>query len=155
MVVSDEGIQTSDGRTIYYGKLWSCDIATKHETAPSIILHEQIHARSISHYGERMYGKYNNIEEASVQLLTKKICEKERIDVIPSLYDDIVEALDEIGKRINVNSTGYEFAKDLIQIPVAGRLDWLSENIYDILGNDPTATLEEYQKFSELLDMLY
>ncbi|MDE7298719.1 MAG: phage head morphogenesis protein [Lachnospiraceae bacterium] len=155
MVVSDEGIQNSDGSTVRYGKLWNCDIATKHETAPAIILHEQIHARSISYYESQMYEKYNNIEEASVQLLAKKICEKERIEVIPSGYDNIIEALGEIGKRINVNRTEYEFAKDLLQIPVMERLGWLSDNMYAILGSDPTATLEEYQKFSELLDMLY
>lgn len=155
MVIDDEGIINSDGSVTHYGKLWNCDIVTKHETAPAMILHEQIHARSISHYGQEAYLKYGTIEEASVQFVVDEICRKENVEIIESLYDDNVEALRKIGKRIGVYPTDYEFAKCLIEMPVSERLDWLSSSLYDTLSKDPSATLEEYQELADLLNMLY
>ena len=155
MVVSDDGIQNSDGHVTYYGKLWNCDILTKHETAPSMIMHEQIHARSISHYGQEIFIQFSNIEEATVQFMTEEICEKEGIEIIPSLYDEMTGALRQIGNRISIYDTDYEFAKMLIEKPVTERLSWLSDKLYAILGSDPTVTPEEYGRLSELLDILY
>lgn len=155
LVISEEGVQNSNGDTIYYGKMWNCDILTKHETAPAIILHEQIHARSISYYEQKTYFQYGSIEEASVEFMVEEICKQENIEIIPSLYDDMVEALRKIGNRIGIYNTDYDFAKKLIKIPVEERMDWLSDKLYDILSEDSTITVEEYQKFSELLDRLY
>lgn len=155
MVITDEGVYDGVGNVVNYGKLWNCDILTEHETAPAIILHEQLHARSISHYGPEVFAQCKNIEEASVQLMVEEICKIENIEVISSMYDDGVKALRQIGGRIGIYETDYEFAKNLIQIPVMERMGWLSDGLYDILGKDPTATLEEYQSMSALLNMLY
>ena len=155
LVIDDEGVKNPDGYTTHYGKLWNCDILTKHETAPSLILHEQLHARSISHYGYNEYAQYHNIEEASVQLMVEEICKVENIEVILSGYDDSVEALRQIGRRIGAYKTDYEFAQKIFEVPVVDRFDWLSDRLYAILGNDPAATLEEFQWFAELLNVLY
>ena len=40
-------------------------------------------------------------------------------------------------------------------MPVTKRLDWLSNEMYDILSRDETATLEEYQELAEMLNTLY
>ena len=155
MVIDDKGIVNSEGVVVNYGKLWDCDILTKHETAPAIILHEQIHARSISYYDSSFYDIYRYIEEASVQLMTQEICKIEGIEIIPSYYDEKSDILRTINRRINVCNNTYDFAKKLIEMPVTKRLDWLSNEMYDILSHDETATLEEYQDFAEMLNTLY
>lgn len=137
------------------GKLWNCDILATHMTSPHMILHEQIHARSISYYKEEIYFQYENIEEASVQFMAQEISMMEGVESIDSSYDKMVDALRQIGRRIGICKTDYDFAKLMIEMPVPERLDWISENLYAILGRDISATIEEYQKYCELLDMLY
>ena len=155
MKISDKGISNSDGTVVYYGKLWDCDILTKHETAPAIILHEQIHARSISYFDIDTYRKFANIEEAVIQLMTEEICRYEGIEIIESDYYKIVDALKQIGHYIRIRETDYEFAKFIIEMPVTKRLGWISDNLYDTLGRNTSATIEEYEKWSNLLDLLY
>lgn len=155
MVVDDNGIENSDGHITNYGKLWNCDILTKHETAPSIIMHEQIHARSISHYGQDTYFLFPYIEEAAVQLMTEEICRHEEVEIIRSDYYPLVDALKQIGRYIGKYKTDYDFAKFIIEMPVTERLQWISEQLYATLGNDIGATVEDYQNWSDLLNMLY
>lgn len=137
------------------GKLWDCGILATHTTAPHMILHEQIHARSISYYKQEIYLQYENIEEASVQFMAQEISKMEGIEIIKSQYDEMVDALKQIGRRIDIDKADYDFAKFMVETPVPERLDWLSENLYDILGKDISTTIEEYQKYADLLDMLY
>ena len=155
MVIDDKDIINSEGVVVNYGKLWDCDILTKHETAPSIILHEQIHARSISYFELSFYNIYNNIEEASAQLMTEEICKIEGIEIISSYYDEMCDVLRTINKRLKVCDNTYNFAKKLIEVPVTERFDWLSNKMYGILSDDETATLEEYQELAEKLNTLY
>lgn len=137
------------------GKLWNCDILIVHHTAPHIILHEQIHARSISYYDTDTYIQYRNIEEASVQLVTQEISTKEGIEIVESQYNELVESLRLIGRRINAYKTDYDFSKALFEIPVIKRLDWLSDRLYSAMQLDADVTVKDYIYMSELLDMLY
>lgn len=145
-------IDDDQGKT---GKLWNCDIITTHKTSPHMILHEMIHARSISYFDAETYFNYENIEEATVQLMTQEISRLEKIDIVESQYDEMVDALKRIGRRIGVCNTDYEFAKVLLEKPVPERMNWLSDGLYDILAEDVNTTLEEYQEWAGLLDMLY
>ncbi len=155
MIIDDKGIQNPDGTTVNYGKLWNCDILTSHETSPLIILHEQIHARSISYCDSSFYYIYGNIEEATVQFMTEEICKYEGIEIIESDYYKTVDALKQIGRYIGIHKTDYDFAKFMIEMPVTERLDWISDNLYATLGRNTKATIEEYENWSDLLNMLY
>lgn len=134
------------------GKLWNCDIRTMSETSPFIILHEQIHAHSISHADEDTYLKYGAIEEATVQFMAQEISKKEGIEIIESGYDDMVDSLRKLKSKLKIDKTDYDFAKELIEMPVAERLDWLEEKAYNIMQDG--GTIEEYQELNELIDML-
>ena len=46
------------------GKLWSCDIRISNNTLEQEILHELLHARSISYYDEDVFIKYMYEEES-------------------------------------------------------------------------------------------
>jgi hypothetical protein len=143
----------ADDKSEVYGKLWSCDILTTHETSPHIILHEQIHARSISYYDEETYTQFKNIEEASVQFINQEICKNEGIEIIQSDYDDMVDALRKIGNRISTDENDLIFAKKLIEMPVTDRIRWIEDNLYDTLRIN--GTLEEYEDLSTQLNKLY
>ncbi len=155
LIIDDKGIKNSDGTTVNYGKIWNCDILTKHETSPSIILHEQIHARSISYCNSSIYDIYECIEEATVQFMTEEICKYEGIEIIESDYYKTVDALKQIGRYIGIHKTDYDFAKFMIETPVEERLDWISDNLYATLRRNTKATIEEYENWSDLLNMLY
>ena len=64
-------------------------------------------------------------------------------------------SLKQIGQYIGMHKTDYDFAKFMIEMPIEERLKWISEYLYDTLGKDIGATLEDYQNWSGLLDMLY
>lgn len=135
-----------------YGKLWNCDIATMSETAPHIILHEHLHARSISYFDIETYREYRKIEEASVQLLAQEISKIENIKIIESQYDDMVSALRKINNKLDNNANDLNFAKQLLEIPVNERLDWLNNEIYTKTAKD--ISIKEFSELTECLNIL-
>lgn len=135
-----------------YGKLWNCDISTPSETCPHILLHEQIHAHSISYYTPKDYMDNYKMEESTVQLLAQEISNKEKIEIIESQYDEMVEALRNINQIAKIDENDYEFAVKLIETPVPERLSWLEQKIFDIMMKG--GTVEEYERLTELIEGL-
>ena len=131
------------------GKLWSCNIRINNETAPHILLHEQLHAHSISYYNKDIYDKYADIEEATVQLYAQEISKKEGIHIIQSAYDDNVNILKEINNKAHIGENDFEFAKILFEKPVNQRIDFLEDKIYDIMQS---GNIQEYIELNNLLD---
>ncbi|MBQ8299512.1 MAG: minor capsid protein [Clostridia bacterium] len=133
-------------------KMWNCDIRTSNITSPHEILHEQLHARSISYYDVQTYIKYQYIEEAVVELLTQEISKIEKIQIISSEYDELCNNLREINTIIKLEDNDLEFAKRLFEIPVEDRLDFLEDRIYDYAK---TKTIGEMQDLNKLMEVLY
>ncbi|OUQ56224.1 hypothetical protein B5E58_11150 [Tyzzerella sp. An114] len=137
---------------LQYGKLWNCDIRTMSETSPHIILHEQLHARSISYFDRETYIKYGIIEEATIQFLCQEISNKENIEIISSQYDDYVNSLRKLNKLLKIFDNDTDFAVYLINIDVDKRLDWIENKINDKIYLD--GTIEESMELNELLESL-
>lgn len=142
-----------------WGKKWNCDILTKMTTAPIIILHEQLHARSISLYsrrkGKKIYKAFAKIEEATVQLMAQEICKKENIIIIKSAYDNDVNILRQINEILKIENTDYEFGKQLIKVPVPERIDWLEKKVYNILmKNMKSVSIDNYERVNDLIEEL-
>lgn len=133
-------------------KLWNCNIEIESTTSPHAILHEQLHAHSISYYDVDIYKKYKRIEEASTELLTKEICKKENLVNITSAYDDWVECLTKINKKIKIENNTFEFARTLYKIPVTDRLDFLDNKIQNYLVGK---SINEAIELNNLLGELY
>ncbi len=133
-------------------KLWNCNIEIENITSPHAILHEQLHAHSISYYNVDTYKKYKRIEEASTELLTKEICKKEKLVDIPSVYDNWVENLIKINDRIKIENNSFEFAKTLYKIPVTDRLDFIDNKIQSYLVGK---SIDEAIELNNLLGELY
>ena len=141
-----------DDNSGIYGIQWNGDIITRHETAPHILLHEQLHARSVTKYGEIVLDQYRNVEEGSVQFATQEISKKENIQILGSQYDHITDALRNINKVVGLFENDYDFAMNLISVPLPDRYDWLNNMIYDkmmLSGN-----IEDYQKVSHWMEVL-
>lgn len=135
-----------------HGKLWNCDIVTGRETSPHIILHEQLHARSISYYDIETYSQYHKIEEASVQLLAQEISKAESIEIIESCYDEMTDALRTINAKAKISRNDLDFAVELLQVDVPDRLDWLDSKAYEHIMK--SGTIEDYEDLSEILERL-
>ncbi|MGN1270610.1 MAG: hypothetical protein ACI4UX_01265 [Clostridia bacterium] len=133
-------------------KLWNCNIEIENFTSPHEILHEQLHAHSISYYDVRIYKKYKRIEEASTELLTKEIGKKENLVNIPSGYDDWVNNLIKINDIIKIENSIFEFAKVLYKIPVTDRLDFLDNKIQNYLVGK---SIDEAIELNNLIGELY
>lgn len=113
------------------------------------MLHEQLHAHSISYFDKNVYDMYGEIEEATVQLYAQEISKKEGIHIIPSAYDENVNILKEINKETGIAKTDFEFAKILFEKPVDQRIDFLEDKIHDIMQ---TSSIEKYIELNSLLD---
>ena len=139
-----------DDNAEIYGKLWNCDIVMQSETCAHIILHEQLHARSISYCDRETYNKYWKIEESTVELLSKEICRENHIEVQESDYDDMVDALRNINKKLELYDTDLKFAERLLETDVSKRLDWIDSVIFDrMMGR---GTIGEYEEINELME---
>ena len=141
-----------DDNSGIYGIQWNGDIITRHETAPHILLHEQLHARSVTKYGEIVLDQYRNVEEGSVQFATQEISKKENIQILGSQYDHITDALRHINKVVGLFENDYDFTMNLISVPLPDRYDWLNNMIYDkmmLSGN-----IEDYQKVLHWMEVL-
>lgn len=134
-----------------YQKAWNCDINLDPTLSPSMILHEQLHARSISHYDMKTYAQYHKIEEATVQLTTQEISLKEGLSIVESQYDGLIDTLREVNKLSGIYSTDYDFAMGLFRVPLPGRLDWLDDKI----NGKILLTIEQRAEINRLLEQFY
>lgn len=136
-----------------YGKLWNCDISTLSKTSGHILLHEQLHSRSVSYFDVETYNNYREIEEASVQLLTQEICKIENIEIPKSAYDSNVDNLRKINSIIKIAKTDFDFATELFEIDLPKRLDWLEDKISSNFNSE--SALETYMLLHELMKSFY
>lgn len=136
-----------------YGKLWNCDIVTRSETSPHIILHEQLHAKSISYFDKETYMKNQKIEEATVQLAAQEISRLEGIIIDESEYDYLCNNLRKINNRLKISKTDFDFSISLIDLDVIDRIEWIEKHIDErMLGGK--LTVGEYMELEQLLEEL-
>lgn len=133
-------------------KLWNCNIEIENNTSPHALLHEQLHAHSISYYNREIYKKYRRIEEATVEFYTKEICKKEGMTNVKSDYDEWVENLKKINNKLRLDKNDFEFAQRLFNIPVKKRLRFLENEIQKYLSDK---TVDEAIELNNLIEVFY
>lgn len=133
-------------------KLWNCNIEIEPVTSPHVILHEHLHAHSISYYDRDIYKKYKNIEEATVEFYTKEIGKQENIINVKSEYDNLVENLKLLNNKLKLDKNNFDFAQRLFNIPVLERLDFLESEIQKYLVNK---SINEAIEINKLMEVLY
>nr|DAQ19568.1 MAG TPA: minor capsid protein [Caudoviricetes sp.] len=122
-------------------KEWSCDIAVIDSADDGVLWHEMLHSCSASYYPPNVYSKHQFIEEGTVEFLKQQICAERNIRNIGAYEDKVL-----ILKIIN-DSFGYgtdlEFAKEIFNIPLPDRYQWLVDKVDESLRN-ANASFEDY-----------
>lgn len=111
-----------------------CSITIREDQMYNIktFIHENLHSRSYSRVSESIretiYKKHWKIEEATVELLSQEICKKNNIKYGVT-YTTLVDSIKEINKILNPNMSDYDFAKQLIAIPIDKRYNQLERMV--------------------------
>ena len=135
----------------YSAKDWNCDILAYLKNFPDIaILHELIHARSVSYYTAEIWFPNKAIEEASVQLLTYEIAKRENISIIKSAYDDWVNILRNFNLSIGAYENDLKFAQRLLRVPLSDRVEWMIAKAQKFI-NDKNGNIDELMQIIEPL----
>ncbi|MBE6985965.1 MAG: hypothetical protein E7433_00875 [Ruminococcaceae bacterium] len=108
-------------------KEWSCDITLREDAGFKTVIHEHLHARSVSYYDEDTFVKYKPLEEGCVELFAQEICKVNNIPYHES-YKYYVRDL-RIINSITRYGDDFKFAKDLFDIPLPDRYNWLRMQI--------------------------
>ena len=120
----------SDGSEGYVAaKYPSCSIATVLSVEKHDLIHEHLHARSVSHEKAGVYMDYKAWEEIPVEFFTREICKKEKIAITQSEYYNGIENLRKINNRIKIGQDDYTFAKLLFEQKPQHRKEWLRKQI--------------------------
>ncbi len=119
-------IKTPEEMDVPGRKKVNCDIWLREDATTKNIIHEHLHARSISRFPE-YYGKLRFIEEATVELLAEEICKKNDIGFTPT-YARRTSALREIIGLLERDDE-YAFAIELFMEDVTDRRAWLNDAI--------------------------
>jgi len=88
-----------------------------------MLMHELLHARSVSYYNDKIYVKFAGLEEGPVEYLNKQICKQENIPYTIG-YENHVQTLEKLYKYSGYE-TEIELAKALFAIPLPERAEWL------------------------------
>ncbi len=120
----------SDGSEGYVAaKYPNCAIAALLSVNKHNLIHEQLHARSVSHEKDGVYAENRAWEEIPVEFFAREICKKEKIAITQSEYYNGIENLKEINNRIKVSQDDYAFAKLLFEQRPQYRKEWLRKHI--------------------------
>ena len=128
----------------------SCDISLVSFAGDDTIIHELLHSCSIS-YDLAAYCTNQWIEEAAVEYLTQEFCNKNKIPCVQA-YKKHVKVLRTLNERLGFGDH-YEFAKEVFNVPIADRYEWLEEKVVGRLEkeNVSIADVEETMEFLEML----
>lgn len=103
----------------------SCDIWFREDAPVKSIIHEHLHARSISRT-PHLYGKYHRIEEATVEMLAESICKKNGIAYEPT-YKKQTNTLRRVADMLGYDH--YDFSSKLLSQSVDNREAWLKAEL--------------------------
>lgn len=131
------------------GMKWNGDIALSSMTAPFIVLHEMLHLRSAGIYGKGEFMVNNKIEEASVNFLAQELSQLEQVEIIASVYDDMVDVLRDINRELHLFDSDLTFAMEIFKHPLNERIDWIRDLVYDNAKD-----IEQISKIAKKLDTL-
>lgn len=122
-------------------KEWSCNISLVSTADDGVVWHEMLHSCSASHYNSDVYSANEYIEEATVEWLKQQIC-KEKDIINTYAYEDKTLVLQALNESFSFG-TDMEFAKEIFNIPLLERYQWL-ENRVDEHLRQAGASFEDY-----------
>lgn len=113
------------------GKAWNCDILVRPDVNLHNLIHEHLHARSVSYFMQDTYDAYRGIEELAVELFAREICKENDIEIEYSPAYNLVAALVYIQQTLKLEETDLAFAQQLLRVPLPDRMEWLKRQIIE------------------------
>lgn len=113
-------------------KEWNCDISLRDTAGIKTAVHEHLHARSVSYYDGKVYIRNRDAEEGTVELFAQEICKKNGVSFTEA-YKQSVKPLCIINNILR-NGSRYEFAKQLFDIPLPERYNWLRRQADELIS---------------------
>lgn len=132
-------------------KLWSCDILLREDADIKATVHEHLHARSVSYYDRKTYSTLRAMEEGPVELFAQEICKRNGARFSES-YTTYVKQL-RIFTSITRVEDKYRFAKQLFDIPLPERYNWLRQQADAVIASNKLSR-KTVQALNEALDKL-
>ena len=118
IVLTREQMPNANGR-----KEWNCDISIRDTAEIKTVIHEHLHARSVSYFDSDTYVRNKAAEEGAVELFAQEICRRNGVSFKGS-YPEMVKPLCIVNNIVR-NGDRYSFAKQLFDIPLTERYNWL------------------------------
>ena len=126
-ILTREQMPRANGR-----KEWNCDISLRNTAEVKTVVHEHLHARSVSYYSPDVYVRNRAAEEGAVELYAQEICLKNGVK-FKVAYKEMVSPL-KIINNILRGSDRYTFAKELFDIPLPQRYNWLRTQADELIS---------------------
>lgn len=133
-------------------KLWNCSIRLPRDAPDHVLLHEMIHASSISYFGIKDYTAHLAAEELSVHYLSQELANISGMKVIESGYAEGVELIRDLKRMLKSQKTDLELATELIRKSPSERWELLEELIVSSITKE--TTLGEYQSWLNKLEAI-
>lgn len=127
VVLTREQMPRANGR-----KEWNCDISLRDTAEIKTVIHEQLHARSVSYFDPDTYSRHKEAEEGTVELFAQEICKKNGVK-FTAAYSQKVKPL-QIINNILRNGDRYSFAKQLFDISLPERYNWLRTQANELIA---------------------
>lgn len=124
-------------------KDWSCSITLIYTADDGVIWHEMLHSCSASYYSSDIYSANEYIEEASVEFLKQQICLEQKIESL-KIYKNKVTILSLLNSKFKFG-INIEFAKELFNVPLPERYQWLEEKVNKELLNMDASLKDCYE----------
>ncbi len=122
-------------------KKWSCNILLKSDCQNRTIVHELLHSCSASYLNPISYIRYGSIEEASVELLAREICTKEKIPFSANKNPKVLY-LYEINRYVGICDNDLDFSIALFAKSLERRYNWLENKVSAFLQSNNVARNE-------------
>lgn len=130
----------------------TCDIWLRENASIKNVIHEHLHARSISRT-PNAYGKHHRIEEAVVELLAEEICKQNKIE-FEATYKRSTNALKKIADLLEKGSY-YDFSKALMFVDASDRQTWLEEAIKEYKKKHKIKGLQKTKEIESAMKTLF
>ena len=127
LIMTREQMPKANGR-----KEWNCDISLRDNVGIKTVVHEHLHARSVSYFDPKTYLENQNAEEGAVEFYAQEICKKNGVEFRGS-YSEKVKPLHIINNILR-NGDRYTFAKQLFDIPLPSRYNWLRKQADQLIA---------------------
>lgn len=116
-------------------KEWTCDVTLRENSGIKTVIHEHLHARSVSYYTPSIYTRWENIEEGVIEIFAQEICKANGVPFKGS-YAMQVKNLKIANSIMKEFESEFDFAKAIYEVDLPDRYSWLRTKADAVIAKD-------------------